>query len=313
MPFVNGIGARPAARSRHVAVFLGAGAAHACGLPDVATLQQLVLDRLGDDDRAAFEQQLAGRNLEAALSRLRRIAALLGDSGDQVDGLTGVRAAELDRAVCWLIITALDLGKADLSPMLRFAAWAARADYHQPVELFTVNYDLLLESGLEALAVPYFDGFVGSLGARFRTDLVEAEFGNQSERLPSFFVRLWKLHGSVHWVWNRGEVVRIGSSAPDGEPAAIYPSDTKYDESRRVPFVVLQDRLRRALQMPETLMFVTGYSFGDAHLNEMLFDGVRRRPRSELIALCFSESPTSLPSKPSSHRTFKRSALARRS
>lgn len=65
----------------------------------------------------------------------------------------------------------------------------------------------------------------------------------------------------------------------------------KYDESRRVPFVVLQDRLRRALQMPETLMFITGYSFGDAHLNEILFDAARRRPRSELIALCFSNIP----------------------
>lgn len=214
MSFVNGVGARLAARSRHVSVFLGAGAARACGLPDVARLQELVLDGLGDDYRAAFEQQLAGRNLEAALSRLRRIATLLGDGADQVDGLTGVSAADLDRTVCRLIVAALEVGRADLTSMLRFAAWAARADNHQPLELFTVNYDLLLESALEALAVPYFDGFVGSLTARFRTDLVEAEFGNPSERLPSFLVRLWKLHGSVHWVWNGADVVRIGSSAP---------------------------------------------------------------------------------------------------
>jgi len=115
--------------------------------------------------------------------------------------------------------------------------------------------------------------------------------------LPSFLVRLWKLHGSVHWSWDsdhRTEVVRLGGPVLDGQPAAIYPSDAKYDESRRVPFVVLQDRLRRALNHPETLMLISGYSFGDDHLNEMLFDAARRRPRSELIAFCYDSIPDSL-------------------
>lgn len=78
---------------------------------------------------------------------------------------------------------------------------------------------------------------------------------------------------------------------PDDRPAAIYPSDAKYDESRRVPFVVLQDRLRRALHQPESLVLITGYSFGDQHLNEILFEAARRRPRSEFIAFCFGVIP----------------------
>lgn len=297
MPFVNGISAKLAARSRHVCAFLGAGASRACGLPDVAGLQSLVLDGLGNDHRAAFEQQLAGRNLEAALSRLRRIAALLEGTSDEVDGLTAEQARALDVEVCRLIVAALDLGNANVGPMLRIAAWAARADYHLPLELFTVNYDLLLESALEALGVAYFDGFAGALQARFRTELVEAGPSDSDEWLPAFLVRLWKLHGSVHWAWKRGtraEVVRLGAAVADDQPAAIYPSDAKYDESRRVPFVVLQDRLRRALNHSETLMFISGYSFGDAHLNEMLFDAARRRPRSELIAFCFSSIPDEL-------------------
>lgn len=109
--------------------------------------------------------------------------------------------------------------------------------------------------------------------------------------------RLWKLHGSVHWAWEsdpRSEVIRQGAAVSQNEPAAIYPSDAKYDESRRVPFVVLQDRLRRALHQAETLMLISGYSFGDAHLNEMLFDAARRRPRSELIAFCFDAIPDPL-------------------
>jgi hypothetical protein len=295
--FANGLSAKLATRSRHVCVLLGAGASCACGLPDVSGLQVRVLGGLVNDQRNAFEGQLSGRNLEQGLSRLRRIAALLEGTGDRVDGLTAQQAADLDRAVCRLIVGCLNLADARLAPMLRFAAWVARTDYHLPVELFTVNYDLLLETALELLRVPYFDGFTGALRARFRTDLVEASAGQADDWLPSFLVRVWKLHGSVHWAWENGrerEVVRLGAPVADGEPAAIYPSDSKYEESRRVPFLVLQDRFRRALHQSETLMLISGYSFGDAHLNEMLFDAARHRPRSELIAFCFGDIPDAL-------------------
>ena len=113
--------------------------------------------------------------------------------------------------------------------------------------------------------------------------------------LPSFLVRLWKLHGSLNWIWNaNGQIVRIGRAAPDDLPAAIYPSDTKYDDSRRVPFLVLQDRFRRALQQPETLVLISGYSFGDDHLNELIFDAATRRERSEFLAFLYSDIPDAL-------------------
>jgi hypothetical protein len=288
--FANELSAKLATRSRHVCVFLGAGAARACGLPDVSTLQTSVLGSLNHGQKAAFEKQLDGRNLEQALSRLRRIAALLRGSDGEVDDLTSEEAADLDRSICRSIVSSLDLEEADLGPMLRFAAWAARTDYLLPLELFSVNYDLLLETALEALGVPYFDGFSGALRARFRTEIVEAE-ASAPGGLPAFIVRLWKLHGSVHWAWEETEVVRLGAPVVDEHPAAIYPSDTKYDESRRVPFVVLQDRFRRAMQHPETLMIISGYSFGDQHLNEMIFDAAQRRPRSEFTVFCHSEIP----------------------
>lgn len=292
--FANGISLKLAARSRHVCVFLGAGASRACKLPDVDALQALVLDGLAGDDRTAFEHQLGGRNLEQALSRLRRIATLLEEGSDKIDGLSAKDAQDLDGNVCEQIVKALDLAGADLTPVLKFAAWVGRADYGLPLEIYSVNYDLLVETALEALGVPYFDGFSGALRARFRTELVEASPADERDWLPAFLVRLWKLHGSVNWTWDEGgtaEVVRLGTRVPKGLAAAIYPSDAKYDESRRVPFVVLQDRLRRALSLPETLMLISGYSFGDAHLNEMLFDAARRRPRSELIAFCYTDIP----------------------
>lgn len=294
MAFAHELSAKLATSSRHVCVFLGAGASKACGLPDVSTLEQQILSDLEPEERDVFEHQLQNRNLEQALSRLRRIAALV-EGDDTVDGLDASKAGDLDRRVCHLIVQHLEIGSnVDVSPAAYFAAWAGRTQYTHPLEIFSVNYDLLAETALEQLGVPYFDGFVGSLHARFRTDLVEAVPGDEDSWLPRFLVRLWKLHGSVNWAWEEGprrEVVRLGSPVGTDTPAAIYPSDTKYDESRRVPFVVLQDRLRRALHQPETLLLVSGYSWTDEHLNEMLFDAATRRPRSEIVALCYSTIP----------------------
>jgi len=295
--FGNGLSLKLAARSRHVCVFVGAGASKACGLSDIAGLEKYVRNGLSGQQLDDFEHQLTGRNLEGVLTRLRRLAAVLADDGSELDGLTLGRARDLDRTICSLLIDALRIDQADLAPMLRLAAWIARSDYHLPIEVFTVNYDLLIETSLEELSVPCFDGFVGTRHARFRVDLVEAEPSDSDCWLPSFVVRLWKLHGSVDWCWvesERPEVHRRTPSDSSNAAAAIYPSDTKYDESRRVPFVVLQDRLRRALHRPETLTLVTGYSFSDHHLNEMLFDAGRRRPRSEIIVFCFGEIPANL-------------------
>ncbi len=278
-------------------MFLGAGVGKACGLPDVASLQEIVVADLDGQERAALKRQLANQDIEAALSRLRRIASLI--SGDAtVDDLTSSEAADLDTSICRAIVKALDTDAADLTPVRLLAAWATRSNYHLPLELFTVNYDLLLESALESTNAIYFDGFVGTLNARFHTELVEGLPGSDSDAVPSSFIRLWKLHGSVNWAWHDdGHIVRLGQAVPGAQAAAIHPSDAKYEESRRVPFVVLQDRLRRALHQPETVLLVTGYSFGDQHLNEHIFDAASRRPRSEFVALCYDQIPETLASR----------------
>lgn len=299
MHFAAELGAKLATRSRHVGVLLGAGASRACGLPDVSMLEKSVGKALKGDQRSRFKALLGGRNLEEVLSRLRRIAALLDkDKGQDVDGLSGAQAEALDRSICSAVVGQLDLAGATLDPMRRFAAWASRSDYHDPLEIFTVNYDLLVEAALEEIGALWFDGFIGSLQARFRVDLVEG-IGEGENPLSESFVRLWKLHGSLNWAWreNPGAIVRLGGPAPEEEAAAIYPADTKYEESRRVPFVVLMDRFRRALYEPETLLLISGYSFGDQHLDELIYDAAMRCPRSEFVVFCHSKIPGPLAAK----------------
>jgi len=175
-----------------------------------------------------------------------------------------------------------------------------RARQDEPLEVFTTNYDLLLERAMEAIAAPYFDGFVGTYEGRFRPDLVDSAAPSADIFPPVRWIRLWKLHGSISWVRvdapTPGTVVRR-SGAPDKTPLAIFPSLQKYDESRRTPFVVLADRLRRSLSVPETLCLTIGYRFGDQHINEVLFDAATLHPSSEVVALFRDAAPEDVTKK----------------
>lgn len=283
------------ARTRHVSVLLGAGASRSAGLPDLRGLQDVVKEsnHLTEPQRKQVVELFKTKNLEEVLSYLRRLTAILGD-GQSLGNFDSASAKELQTAMTKAIIPALDHTKGNPEPFHHFASWVSGAYYRLPVEIFTINYDLLLEVGFEELAVPYFDGFVGTIAGQFRPELVDTiDPTEQAHVLPSTFVRLWKLHGSVNWEeatdGTRRRIVRRGVPAMDGATAAIYPSDEKYDQSRRVPFVVLMDRFRRALAVPETVTLVAGYSFGDQDLNEMLFDAARAHPRSETVVFCFND------------------------
>jgi len=152
--FAADLSAKLATRSRHVCAFLGAGVGCACGLPGVARLQELVVAALEPKEAKAFQAQLEKGNLEQALSRLRRIAGLLND-GQLIDGLSSTEATALDGAVCQAIVKALEInGKTELASVNFLAAWAGGAKYHLPLEIFTVNYDLLLETAFERRRVP---------------------------------------------------------------------------------------------------------------------------------------------------------------
>ncbi|WP_178994074.1 SIR2 family protein [Paenarthrobacter nitroguajacolicus] len=289
----NELAAKLTARTRHVSLLLGAGTSCAAGLPDVARLLTNILSGLDGDHLELAKSIFENRNLEEGLTRLRRIRALLGDGEEVFSGFSATTAQNLEKKIMASIIAELTKIAPDLTPSINLAAWAAGDFYTRPIEIFTVNYDLVLENGLEKVGASYFDGFVGNLEARFRPELVETR--PEATGLPNSFVRLWKLHGSLNWkIYNDGDVRRTGGAVPQDEMAAIYPSDDKYNQSRRVPFLVLQDRLRRALGEPESLTLVCGYSFGDAHLNEILFDAAKRHPRSEIAIFCFDEIPESL-------------------
>lgn len=207
-------------------------------------------------------------------------------AGDTVGRGTKAQLEDIERAIRGRIAAAALPDEVRLPARLphhALARWIRRVERSVPVEIFTTNYDTLLERALEDQRIPFYDGFSGGrkpffLGA---TPVQDYEPGRG-------WTRLWKIHGSVTWAWHdvpdaAARIVR-GPEQPGGE--LILPSFHKYDESRRQPYASMLDRLARVLTTREdTLLVTTGFSFGDEHLNAVIFDALETRARLSVVAL----------------------------
>lgn len=226
-------------------------------------------------------------NIENILSRLRMMISAAGNA-DTLAGLKRGEILSLEESVRKSIAKAVtpDLSHVTNFPHRKFARWLAKTSRKNPVEVFTVNYDVLIEHAFEIERIPAFDGFVGSYEPFFHPDSLR-----RVEAAPgSTWTRLWKMHGSVTWrrteADGRTRVVR-GSPDPTGE--MIYPSFQKYDESRQQPYSAFTDRLSRFLEQDDALLVVAGFSFGDEHINNLIFGALENRPRTHVYALQFDE------------------------
>lgn len=276
---------------RPLGVFLGAGAPMAVRvageplIPDIDGLTRVVRRHLKGKSRevveAAAEQVQGDINLEGLLDYLRRLAAVPGP--EPVRGFDRAVVERADQDICALISAKLTVTLPESNtPFHSLALWSRSAQRHAPLELFTTNYDLLLEQALESMEVPYFDGFAGGVRPIFDLHAVE------EDQLPVRWVRLWKLHGSINWVQDSLTSAIVRTAASDGrEKTLIYPSHLKYDQSRRQPYLVLLDRLRGFLRQPSAVLVTCGFSFRDEHINDVLGQAMRANPTASVQALMF--------------------------
>lgn len=260
-------------------------------IPDIAGLTTAVVSVLAAHKTCAApyqalctyfaEEDLKEPNVEVMLSHIRLLRSVAGKK--DVRGLNAAQLTELDLCCSQVIANIVGKNLPDKpNGYLQLAAWIDGASRHAPVEIFTTNYDLLIEEALEKFRVPFFDGFSGTNEPFFDTNSIERN------DLPPRWVRVWKLHGSINWfersmpdgsriMW-RG--IRGGSTAP----VMIHPSHQKYDQSRRMPYLALMDRLRGFLSQPSAVLFVAGYSFGDEHLNGAILDALQANPTASCFA-----------------------------
>lgn len=144
---------------------------------------------------------------------------------------------------------------------------AGLEDLRGAVELFTTNYDTLIEDALALHCIPHADGFTGG-GVAFWNGYSDLEL----RRIEAVVT---KLHGSIDWFRSKVSPShllrrRFGDPYPreEGGAVMIYPQATKYLNAQIDPFSALFGRFRNRLaQGKDHSLMVCGYSFGDEHIN----------------------------------------------
>ena len=247
-------------------------------IPDVAGLTDAVLATLADEDRRCVDvlkNEIPGDvNIEAILTQVRRLAQAIGTS--VVHGLDGSGYDDLARRICEKIGNQVcSCLPEESNPFSQLISWIAGTQREHSVEIFTPNYDLLIEEAFERARVAYFDGFTGSHLPFFDPASVSLD------QFPSRWSRLWKLHGSLGWKVMGDTVVRTGEREAT---ELIYPDHLKYDQVTRLPYSALFERLRQFLTTPDTLLICTGFSFLDSHICAVLDESLAANSHTAVFA-----------------------------
>lgn len=284
-------------------LLLGAGCPYSvkdesdnCLIPDIRGLTEIVKGNVCRDYEAHWSKiysQLEDDgctepNIEKILSHVRGLSEYAGTG--EVRGLNKAVLIELENKICDEIKKCVRKALPDNSTSYhKLAAWIGSIDRSFPIEIFTTNYDLLIEQALEDHLIPFYDGFVGSRKPFFDPYTIE------HDNLPPQWARLWKIHGSINWRSDIGDhtlehkwnVWR--TNAQDGGDVVIHPSHLKYEQSRKMPYLAMMDRLRKFLSTPSSALIIVGYSFNDKHLNDVIFQGLQGTPTAAVFALMYGQ------------------------
>ncbi len=222
-------------------------------------------------------------NIEDVLSFIRSLKQV--SKGGEVRGFTNEALKSLEKEVCKIIVNKMNVKLPNnMTPYHKLAKWISTIDREVPVEIFTTNYDVLMEQALEEIEVPYFDGFVGTIKPFFDLRSIEENL------IPSHWTRLWKVHGSINWHQKMGDsqnnVYRTGIDE-ENESHLIYPSHLKYDQSRKMPYLALIDQLSSFIKQKSSILIIVGYSFNDQHLNNIIINSLKSNPTAMVLALLY--------------------------
>lgn len=154
------------------------------------------------------------------------------------------------------------------------------------IKIFTTNYDLIIENALDDLGVYYIDGFIGSVHRTLRSEAYNYDLyfpGDTTEGRVSRVdrvVQFYKLHGSINWRkkinYLRSEIF-IKNTTPENskyEEVMIYPSPLKYNEMQGYPYSEMFRHFSSQIHQPQSVLFSIGYSFGDVHINRIIYQAL---------------------------------------
>lgn len=153
-----------------------------------------------------------------------------------------------------------------------------------PPWVFTTNYDLFNERAMDRSSIPYSNGFAGTVERRFNPATYRRALAEQldisSKRWAAVdgYVHFCKLHGSINWTEEEAGLFPIRESADKLDPAQdrvmIYPTPSKQTASFGSPYSDMFREFQRQIVQDQSVLFVMGFSFGDEHINNIIFQGL---------------------------------------
>lgn len=190
-------------------------------------------------------------------------------------------------------------------------SFASRTGTRERLNIFTTNYDRLIEAGSEIAGLHLLDRFVGSLAPIFRSSRLDIDMhynppGIRGEpRYLEGVARFTKLHGSIDWINTGADIRRIGLpfgsrdirnflNAPgfegtDGRQIMIYPNAAKDRETTEYPYVELFRDFAAAICRPNSTVVTYGYGFGDDHINRIIRD-MLTIPSTHLVIISYDDA-----------------------
>ena len=181
--------------------------------------------------------------------------------------------------------------------------FASRPPSRERLNIFTTNYDRLIEYGCDRGGLRVIDRFVGAVEPVFRASRLDVDLhynppGIRGEpRYLEGVIRLCKLHGSLDWRFEGRRLRRIPLAFGAEDPALtkealerliIYPNAAKDVETALYPYAELFRDLSAALCRPNGVLVTFGYGFGDDHINRVIRDMLTLRS-THLMVIAFSD------------------------
>jgi hypothetical protein len=189
-------------------------------------------------------------------------------------------------------------------------SFASRIGSRDRLNIFTTNYDRLIEMGAELTGLHLLDRFIGNLRPIFRSSRLDIDMhynppGIRGEpRYLEGVARYTKLHGSIDWINTGTDIRRIGLpfgskdlsnflNAPglekvDVRKLMIYPNAAKDRETTEYPYVELFRDFAAALCRPNNTLITFGYGFGDEHINRVIRD-MLTIPSTHLVIISYDD------------------------
>lgn len=137
--------------------------------------------------------------------------------------------------------------------------------------IFTLNYDLAIETAAAKIGFTLIDGFSFNYPHHFSPLHFDYDIIRKKEttlKLVESVAYLYKLHGSINWDYQNNWLTRTPS--PIENPYIIFPTKEKFQDSYNQPFLEMVTRFKESLRCPQTTLLVVGYSCGDEHINSII-------------------------------------------